>query len=656
MKEAPAADPSLLEESIEELYEHASCGYLTFSDRGTILKLNQTLLNWLGYERSDIAGRKTFQDLLTFGSKVFLQTHIHPLVNMQGFANEIYFDLVAQDKSRIPALTSILRRSNQDGSSHVYKVTLFNISDRKSYERELIKERDNAQRAAAAKAEFLSMMSHEIRTPMNAVIGIANLLEATTLNVQQTEYLDLLKSSAESLMDLLNSILDFSKIESGKDRLEQKAVALKPLIWSSVRSLEGKARQKNLPIRVAFHGDLPLGIITDPIKLGQILNNLLGNAIKFTETGGVDLVVSCLELYPSRCVLKFEVVDSGIGIREDRLQTIFGEFSQADSEITMKYGGSGLGLAISSKLTELLGGKLEVASTWGEGSTFSFILNFSIAENVEEAVRTQPIKADTSELKGLRILVAEDNAANVYILEKLLSAWSVTYTLVANGMEALDALRKSTFDLLLLDLRMPVMDGFETARRIREDEREPIRNMPILAFSASSQHDSHLQGKLADFDDCIGKPFRPVELYQKILLYKSRVKGTGTPTSEMPGMEESNQALASASQPLYTLELYKELLDHDHEAVREIIELVIESLKEARNAFEKAIDQGDEEEFGFYAHRIQVSLEMLQARPLQRAIAEARRALPDESARRAAIDLLCHELDLLCSGLEAATL
>lgn len=516
-----AFDESLLEENVDDLYENAPCGYLSALPDGTIVKVNKTLLSMLGYKSSELLNGTKFQELLSVGGKIYYETHFGPLLQMQGFVNEINVDLVCKDARRIPVLTSVVQRRDQNGRSLINRVTVFDITDRKKYERELLLERQKAERAARAKADFLSMMSHEIRTPMNAVIGVAHLLETTELSEVQSEYMELLKTSSENLMNLLNGILDFSKIESGHVALEQRTFDVVKVVRDCATSLQARAQQKGVALKLDVDRKIPPFVTGDPVKIGQIVNNLVSNAIKFTEQGEVTIMCRILSSDAKAATIQFTVQDTGIGIAEEKLASIFDEFSQADYEIGMRFGGSGLGLAITKKLLEMHGSKISVASELGKGSKFSFELTLQLAEPIK-IDESKFVKPNSAQLAGVKVLVAEDNEDNIFLLERLLTSWGVVYECVQNGREAVEKLRARNFDIVLMDLRMPVMDGYKATNAIRTLPGKSKAELPIIAFSASTKVGEEDLIEITPFNDTIGKPFRPEELFSKLAFFAQR--------------------------------------------------------------------------------------------------------------------------------------
>lgn len=518
---AAAAFPlALLEESAEDLYENAPCGYISTLPDGTIARVNQTFLAWTGYTREELVGVRRFQDLLTAGGRIFHETHLAPLLHMQGFVNEVNLDVVCQGGSVLPALTNTVMKADASGQPLLHRATIFNITDRKRYERELRLARDRAEQAARAKADFLSLVSHEIRTPMSAILGAAGLLQRTALTPQQQRYVRILQSSSDNLLALLDNILDFSKVEAGKVALEARPLDVRQLVYGTLFALSGRAEEKRLALEAHVDEAVPAHVVGDPVKLGQVLNNLVGNAIKFTERGRVAVEVRLRERTQTSALLEVRVTDTGIGIPPERLASVFEEFTQAGPDIALKYGGTGLGLAICRKLLALHGSRLEVESRLGEGSTFHFALRAEVAEVAEAAEACGGPGADPTldvgAVAGARVLVAEDNAINVFMLCQLLEAWGVSHVVVGDGRAALARVQQEHYDAVLMDLRMPGLDGYAATRAIRALGDPRLARLPVLALTASSRLGLEERVAEAGFTDVLGKPFRPAELHAKL--------------------------------------------------------------------------------------------------------------------------------------------
>jgi CheY-like chemotaxis protein/nitrogen-specific signal transduction histidine kinase/tetratricopeptide (TPR) repeat protein len=369
--------------------------------------------------------------------------------------------------------------------------------------------------ADLAKSEFLSSMSHEIRTPINGVIGIANLLQEEKLTPVQQDYVHTLKFSAQHLSSIVSDILDFSKIESGNLIFEKLPFNLQEIASNVFKLFENKAWEKQL--RYEFKPDPKITNLLsgDYVRLSQVLSNLLSNAIKFTERGFVEFAYYLKEETGQSIRVLFTIRDSGIGIASELTDRIFDNFSQADASISRKYGGTGLGLTISKKLVEQQGGKISVESQLGVGSVFTVELVFAtvpVSTNTEAAPNAQA-KPD---LDGMRILVAEDNPVNVLVLTPLLKRWGAEYTVVGDGLEALECMKQADFDVVIMDIQMPNMDGREAMLEIRKMTDARKRNIPIIAFTAEASIESQQELLRLGFDDCLTKPFQPEKVYETL--------------------------------------------------------------------------------------------------------------------------------------------
>ena len=519
-----------IEESAEDLYENAPCGYVSALPGGLLVKVNQTFLNWTGYRREELIGRRRFQDLLTPGGRIFHETHFAPLLSMQGEVREISLEISRADGSRLPVLVHSVLRKDGSGAPLLTRTTVFNATDRGEYERELRRERERAERADKAKADFISMISHEIRTPLNAIMGVAHLLGASELSPKQEKYVRILRSSSENLLHLVNEVLDFSKIESGNVSLEERAFDLRRLIRQAAYDLQMKAEEKGLALETRVDERLPDALLGDPVKIGQVLTNLLGNALKFTAKGSVVVELQVLELETEAVSFELGVADTGIGIAPERLAHIFEDFTQASYDIGMKYGGTGLGLSISKRLVELHGSRLEVESELGAGTRFSFRLRLKTAEPT--AVEVPVEESDAQTLKGLRVLVADDNEVNVFVLTGMLRKWGVAYDVVTNGRQAVESVRTGDYDLVLMDLRMPELDGYAATRQIRALPDERLARLPVFAISASTRMGHQHELDAAGFTEFVGKPINPDVLFRKLARYAG---GDGGEAGELAG-------------------------------------------------------------------------------------------------------------------------
>ncbi|MDB5137758.1 MAG: response regulator [Mucilaginibacter sp.] len=377
---------------------------------------------------------------------------------------------------------------------------------------------EKAEKSSQAKSEFLSTMSHEIRTPLNAVIGMSNLLMMGNPRPDQKENLDILKFSANNLLAIVNDVLDFNKIESGKVVFENIKFNLVELMQSISGGQILKAEEKGLIFKLEIDDQLKSKIVFgDPTRLTQIIFNLISNAIKFTHTGNVWVKVTCVEDRHNTVTVDFSVKDTGIGIEKENLDAIFEPFTQESITTTRQYGGTGLGLAIVKRLLELQGLQMSVYSKPGEGSEFSFLVEFPVStETVVEQAEKQPWVGGIETMGNIRVLIAEDNLVNVMLMKKLFSKWGITPTIAENGERAIEMVQYGNFDIILMDLQMPVLNGFDAAIEIRKMRDPRKANIPIIALTASALFDIKERVFSSGMNDYVSKPFKPDELREKM--------------------------------------------------------------------------------------------------------------------------------------------
>ncbi len=417
-------------------------------------------------------------------------------------------DFEKQDDSLFYAYVNLVPFNHQN---ELYcKISILDITEIKVAEFEIIKAKERAEKAAKVKSRFLSNMSHELRTPLNAIIGTSNILLQEEYMESQREYFDVLKNSSEHMLQLVNDILDLSKLEAGKMELENVAFNLNEFLQKVVAPFN-TANSSDMKLELEIDPVLNVEISGDQTRLQQVLNNLLSNAKKFTKSGKITVTARAESRKSQNVLVYFCVTDTGIGIPANKLKQVFDSFTQADTETTRKYGGTGLGLAISKYIVEKMGGELQVESEEGKGSSFYFSIDFKV--NAKKAYVNEESLKELTGLAGLRILLAEDNPINMLVAKRFLQKWKLVVDEAVNGAEALELFKKNKYDLLLIDLEMPEMDGSEAVSHIRKIDME----VPIVAFTAAVYDDMQADLLRKGFTEFIPKPFRPEDLHKKIL-------------------------------------------------------------------------------------------------------------------------------------------
>ncbi|WP_187313954.1 hybrid sensor histidine kinase/response regulator [Hymenobacter puniceus] len=462
---------------------------------------------------------------------------------------------------------------------------------------ELTVARDVAEASRKAKAQFLANMSHEIRTPMNAVIGLSHLLRQTPLTGEQSEYLEAVQSSSQNLLVIINDILDSSKIEAGKMTLEHAAFRLPELLRRVASMFRFVTESKQLYFRLEIGPGVPAAVFGDSVRLNQVLVNLVGNAIKFTTTGGVTLRASVPEgaIDPTRPTVHFAVQDTGIGIPADKLDAIFEDFSQANTSTTRQFGGTGLGLSIARNLVELHGGRLSVNSAVGVGSTFHFSITYEVADPV-----TVPAEASLAVGRfepALRVLVAEDNELNQLVARKTLEAWNVQVTMAANGRLAVEAAAATSFDAVLMDVQMPEMDGYEASRQLRVHFPDADQ-FPIIGLTASALPEDRALALEAGMNDTLAKPFDPAVLFARLAQH------TGRSTTAAPAPVQDTASSTAASAAFLDWTLLEELAGGNEAFIGQIIQTFLAQAPGLQQELAMAFHNTDFDALARTAHKL----------------------------------------------------
>jgi signal transduction histidine kinase/ActR/RegA family two-component response regulator len=380
---------------------------------------------------------------------------------------------------------------------------------------EVVQAKEAAEEAANTKSQFISTISHEIRTPLNAIIGVSNLLQQSNPKDEQVENLNILKISSENLLQLVNNILDFSKMEAGKLQLESIDFNLRNLVFDVKELFSIKAMEKGIELMINYDDKIPAVLKGDPLRINQLLINLVNNAIKFTETGYVRIEVVNQLSTINHALIHFAVTDTGIGIHKSKQEQIFQSFTQADSNTTRKFGGTGLGLSICKRILENLNSKLQIESVVGRGSKFYFTINFDVSRNASIGKSSRTASFEDS-IKGKRVLVVEDNMMNIMVIRQFLQKWGVITEVALNGREGYNRVVDSNFDAVLMDIHMPEMDGIEATMLIRKLVDERKKNIPIIALTAENEMQFRQKVYEVGMNDYIFKPFNPDDLKERL--------------------------------------------------------------------------------------------------------------------------------------------
>ena len=476
-----------------------------------------------------------------------------------------------------------------------------NITDHKIWERELIETKNIAERAEKNQERFLSNMSHEIRTPMNGILGMVNLMLDTNLTEEQEEYAEAIKTSSSRLLNIINEILDHSKIKAGKMTIEKSPFDLGKLLHDLTLPFKSKFEEKNITFKLEINSVPTVLILGDQLRLHQVLLNLIGNSIKFTHQGSVELHL--LKLYESETTVyyQFSVNDTGIGIPADRRDAIFDVFTQADDTTSRKYGGTGLGLSISRQLIELMGGRLKLISEENKGSSFSFNLHFDktsipVKKQIKESKQNHK-----NELAGMRILIAEDNPINQRVAIATLEKWGIKTDIADNGKIAVEMISELDFDLVLMDIQMPEMDGLEVTKYVREVLKNKT---PIIAMTASVYGEDSNKCISAGMNDMISKPFEPEELFNKIKGFKKGIKNEITeplePVKEKAPIEENEKPTITQVIP-----------GMNENLMEEIVKMYNKQIPEAITELTDAVEADDTKKVQFVAHKLKSTTKLL---------------------------------------------
>ncbi len=594
------------EKKYRQIIQNMNLGLLVVDTNEIIIDANPSICDMTGFLREELIGQSAIDIFVPTGKKDIVDEAIN--LRKNGISNAYEIEVQNKFGKKMWMLISgspiFDAQQNITGSIGIH----LDITDRKLQFEELKEARQKAELSARSKELFLANMSHEIRTPMNAIVGMAKLLDDAKLSFKQKEYLEAIKSSSENLLVIINDILDFSKIDQGKLVLENTTFSLNSIVGNIMLQFEVKALEKNLLFTKFLDTRLSKAFNGDAVRLAQILTNLIGNSIKFTNEGEVSLRCELLEDRTASQLLLFTVSDTGIGIDEDKQEAVFESFIQENSTINRKYGGTGLGLSISKQLVGLFGGTLLLESAKDKGSKFSFQIELNKAEITEIEIISEDV-IDNSGLKDCSVLLVEDNKLNQYLATIILEQLEIKVTVANNGDEAIELLLDNDFDLILMDLQMPFMDGLSATRIIRKKMKD---STPIIALTANALIGDKEKCLEAGMNDYISKPFNKKDLANKILKYfKKNSNQTSISTNIIDSMEKG-----------YDLKKLKEQTFGSDDFVKKMVELFCEVAVETTQNIEKALADNNGVLIKSYAHKIKPSIDTMEVNELKTIVRE----------------------------------
>ena len=529
------------EEKYRTILENIEDSYYEVDLEGNLLFFNDSLCRMIGYSREELTGMNSLQytDAATSES---VYDAFHEVYETGRSNKGLVYDFIRKDGTRITTESSVTLIRDLEGRPRGFRGIIRDVTERMRAEKTLQAAKEAAEAASRAKSEFLANMSHEIRTPMNGIIGMTELVLATDLTKEQRDDLELVKTSADSLLGLLNEILDLSKIEAGRIELEEIDFDLLNTIENIADMLAVKAKEADLELVCHIKPDVPTALMGDPGRLRQVIVNLVGNAIKFTHEGEVVIQVETEKEEDSSVLLHFMVSDTGIGIPPEKIEIIFNSFIQVDSSTTRRYGGTGLGLAISRQLVEIMGGRIWVESKQGYGSTFHFTACFKMSQRETK----DPLHWRNLDLSGVPVLVVDDNATNRVVFKEMTSRWGLLPDGAASGQEALGKIKERfesgrPYKLLLLDLQMPEMDGFEVAKRVKEGPYGA--EMEIIMVTSLGQKGDASHCREVGISGYLVKPVKQSELLSAISMSLGRPAEGELPVITRYTIQEAHRRL-----------------------------------------------------------------------------------------------------------------
>ncbi|OYU55467.1 MAG: hypothetical protein CFE25_11100 [Chitinophagaceae bacterium BSSC1] len=626
------------EKRYRDLFNYSQALICTHDQNGVLLSVNPSICETLGYTAEELIGRPLMSFIPERENDNFRAYYLD-IVMKEGKSKGVFRALHKNGKKLFLLYQNYL--VEEEGLEPYVIGFSQDITERIHAENELLLAKQITENVSKAKEIFLANMSHEIRTPMNGILGVANLLAKTEMGEAQKNYLKLIKESANNLLVIVNDVLDIEKITSGKFEFEQIPFRFADKLNSSIQSFQYKAEEKGIQLNYFSQLEEPLILLGDPYRLIQILNNLLNNAIKFTARGKVTVNIFSSMRDEENIVVEFTVQDTGIGIDGSKLETIFEPFVQASTDTTRKFGGTGLGLSICKNLIEMQGGSISVESKYGEGTVFHFKLPYKIGATDMLAQEDQAPE-DYSLIGEKRILIAEDVELNQFIARQILESWGMEVAVAANGKIAVEMVQKQHFDLILMDIQMPEMDGIEATEIIRKLDDPKLAKIPIIALTANAlKGDNHLYFQ-AGMNDYITKPYTEEKLYSVLSKFLPANPLATLPKVEVnkPAsrilVEEDHELLTSQTGDglLYDLTMVRQIGKGNPDFIGKMVALFLDQLPNDIVKLKEYADKDEWEALSKLAHRMKPSIEGMGIHSLKTIIRELEtRSRNNESIR-----------------------
>jgi PAS domain S-box-containing protein len=620
----------LSEKRYRDLFNYSQALICTHDQDGKLLSVNPAISEAFGYSSEEMVG-KNLGDFMHAKDALNLQKDYLDVINRDGKGKGV-FRAVNKNGKRLYLLFQNYLVEEKGMAPYIIGFSQ-DITERIQAENDLLIAKQFTEDVSKAKEIFLANMSHEIRTPMNGILGVANLLAKTSLAEQQKNYLKLIQESANNLLVIVNDVLDMEKIASGRIEFEQIPFLLEERIKTSIQSFQYKVEEKGLQIFYSSQLREDLVVIGDPFRLSQIFNNLLNNAIKFTTEGRIEVGISVISKQDDNIEIGFSISDTGIGIEKSRLESIFDPFVQASTDTTRKFGGTGLGLSICKDLVEMQDGHVTVNSEIGKGTTFNFQLPFAIGSE-DMLDREDKVPEDYGTLGFKHILIAEDVELNQFIATQILETWGMKVSIANNGREAVEMVEKETFDLILMDIQMPEMDGIEATEIIRKMSDPTIAQIPIIALTANALKGDNLRYLKAGMNDYITKPYTEAKLFSVISKFlkpspsqvstsiNSSFKEAKDAGTSRILIEESDLLNKETDLKLYDLTMVNLIGKGNEGFVHKMIALFLEQVPADILKMNEFVQKQEWEQVSKLAHRMKPSIESMGIGSLKEAIRE----------------------------------